>query len=336
MSRDRDRQLETALRRELRAAGAPDRNACLDAETIGAWVDGGLEAAQMAAVESHVSTCARCRVIAGIAVRSAPPAGGPQAAGLFSWRWWFAPIAATAAAVTLWMVVPRERNIVVAPPPAAAPVPETFAHNQPKEQAKIAEERKATADRPESTIAPEQTRSVRRERPADSAAKAETGVAAKKLDENAPKPTTTDTVTITSAAPPPGAAAPAVPELQKRARAASAPVEIVSPDPSRRWRIVNGAVERSEDGGASWIAVRQPAGDSITGGTSPAPTICWLIGSGGLVLVAADGSTFARVSLPERVDLTAVTASDARTAVVTAADGRRFRTDDSGRNWRRN
>ena len=36
----------------------------------------------------------------------------------------------------------------------------------------------------------------------------------------------------------------------------------------------------------------------------------------------------------ERVDLTAITATDARSATVTTADGRRFRTDDSGRTWR--
>ena len=44
MSRDRDRKLEQALTHELRAAGTPDRDACVDAETLGAWADGGLEA----------------------------------------------------------------------------------------------------------------------------------------------------------------------------------------------------------------------------------------------------------------------------------------------------
>ena len=32
--------------------------------------------------------------------------------------------------------------------------------------------------------------------------------------------------------------------------------------------------------------------------------------------------------LPKRVDLTTITATDARSATVTTADGRRFRTDD--------
>ena len=78
MSRDRDRTLEQALTHELRAAGTPARDACLDAETLGAWADGGLDGAQMAAVELHVSTCARAMAIVGATARSAPaPAPRP-------------------------------------------------------------------------------------------------------------------------------------------------------------------------------------------------------------------------------------------------------------------
>ena len=124
--------------------------------------------------------------------------------------------------------------------------------------------------------------------------------------------------------------------LQKSARLAVAPLEIVSPDPASRWRIVNGAIERSEDSGASWVPIRAPGGESFTGGASPARSVCWLIGPNGLVMLTTDGVAFARVPLPERVDLTSVTATDARNATVTAADGRRFRTDDSGRTWRQN
>ena len=135
MSGDRDRTLEQALTHELRAAGTPDREACVDAETLGAWADGGLDAAQMTSVELHVSRCARCQSMAGAFARSAPAAPSPETSGAFSfWRWWLAPLAATAAAVTLWMVVPEQRRLVVTPPPATAPAQETFARSQPKEQ----------------------------------------------------------------------------------------------------------------------------------------------------------------------------------------------------------
>ena len=41
------------------------RDACLDAETLGAWTDGGLDPAAMAAAEAHVSNCARCQALVG-------------------------------------------------------------------------------------------------------------------------------------------------------------------------------------------------------------------------------------------------------------------------------
>ena len=53
-------------------------------------------------------------------------------------------------------------------------------------------------------------------------------------------------------------------------------------------------------------------------------------------MLAADGITFREVALPEPIDLAAISAADARAATVTTADGRRFRTDDSGRTWRQN
>jgi hypothetical protein len=51
------------------------------------------------------------------------------------------------------------------------------------------------------------------------------------------------------------------------------------------------------------------------------------------VLHTRNGTTFSRVSTPAAVDLVDVTATDVRTATVTAADGRRFRTTDTGATW---
>jgi hypothetical protein len=351
MSRDRDRKLEQALTHELRAAGTPDRDACADAETLGAWADGGLEPAQMAAVEWHVSTCARCQAIVGATARSAPLTPGTEAAGtFFLWRWWLAPLAATAAAVTLWMVVPQRHDTVLLPPSVAAPAPETFAQNQPpKDQpipiapsaAKPAEEQKTAAARAQRANPGEKAKEARRERLDDLSGKKDADLA-KRDAADAPKLLQDKNAAAGAVAAAPAAAAAARPStgaagaLQESARFAPALPEIVSPDPASRWRIRSGAIERSEDGGTSWIAIPPRPGESITGGTAPARSICWLIGSSGLVMVTTDGLTFSRVPLPERVDLTAVTATDALTATVTTADGRRFQTDDAGRTWRRN
>src|ERR1051325_9602425 len=117
---NRDQILEQALKHELRAAlpnaeGAPTPG-CLDAETIAAWHDGGLDAAQMEAVESHASTCAHCQEMLAAFARATPTiaAGATPATGRFPfWKWWLAPLAAAAAAVTLWMVVPDEQPLLM-------------------------------------------------------------------------------------------------------------------------------------------------------------------------------------------------------------------------------
>jgi photosystem II stability/assembly factor-like uncharacterized protein len=77
-------------------------------------------------------------------------------------------------------------------------------------------------------------------------------------------------------------------------------------------------------------------GETIVGGSSPSTTVCWFVGPGGIVMITVDASQFVHVDVPGRPDLRSVTATDARSAVVTAADGRHFRTDDSGRTWHEN
>jgi hypothetical protein len=106
----------------------------------------------------------------------------------------------------------------------------------------------------------------------------------------------------------------------------SAPFELVSPDASVRWRILSGRiVQRSTDTGATWATQFTAADDvRLTAGVSPSATVCWIVGRSGIVLRSTDGRSWQRVPFPEAVDLTKVTATDARTATVIAADGRTF------------
>ena len=341
MSTDRDRIIEQALKHELHNAGAPAGDAHLDAETLAAWTDGGLDPTAMASAEAHVSVCARCQALVGTFARSAPtPVTSGTHASKAPWFWWLAPFAAGAAAVTIWMIVPRQQQLATAPPaPVAAEAIEPRSAPSPAAPAPV--DQLARADKLEAKPTPvepprdirsqetqdaelkkDQTPADRRERAANTLADSAVGGVAQ----------------ATPAAPPAAAEAASEPavSLQKSARFAAAPLEVVSPDPSRRWRVVATGVERSEDAGVTWIPVRAPNNEVITGATAVSRDICWFFGRMGLVLITVDGSTFARVDLRERIDITSLTASDARTATVTAADGRRFRTDDSGRTWRPN
>ena len=346
MSRDRDRILEQALKHELRAAGTP-ADAHLDAETLAAWADDGLDGAAMASVETHLSNCARCQAMAATFARSSAPvaAGAPEPRGFPLWKWWLAPIAAGVTAVTLWMVIPEEQQQFTeqARPQAkdsrAAENLSTYIPQATEPPKAVAESRievdklaaGAREDRQQNQAISEAKREEPERQLRDRAASADTEVPA------APSP----------AAPSAAAAAPAavaleapaagadVGALQKSARlAAAAPAEIATFDPNRRWRVAGDRIERTVDGGKSWTLIHQEPGAGLTAGSAPSLLVCWFVGRAGTVLLTTDaGATFTRVDLAEPLDLASVAGVDARNAAIYSVSGRRFRTSDGGQTW---
>ena len=96
----------------------------------------------------------------------------------------------------------------------------------------------------------------------------------------------------------------------------------------------SGSVERSADLGTSWQPVTiEPNTIRITNGSAPAPSICWLVGRDGAVLLSTDGLKFDLVTPPAPVDLLSISATSARDATVRTADGRTFVTTDGGQTW---
>ena len=124
---------------------------------------------------------------------------------------------------------------------------------------------------------------------------------------------------------------------QERRREAAREVTVVSPDPLARWRIgIDGSVQYSGDGGATWQAQSLDANVTPTAGSSPSRRVCWLVGRAGLVVITLDeGRSWQRLPFPANVDLTSIHATDDQTAIVVVSDGRTFRTSDRGRTWRR-
>ena len=119
-SSERDQSIERLLKHSLKT---PTRDgatgACLDAETLAAWTDGGLTGHALEAAQLHVADCSRCQELAGTLARITGIAPQPEPVPV-SRRWlaWFVPLTAAAAALAIWIAVP-DRNALVRP--AAAP-----------------------------------------------------------------------------------------------------------------------------------------------------------------------------------------------------------------------
>ena len=109
----RDRVVESLLRGNLTAA--QPSAACLDAETLAAWVDGGLDTELTARAEAHVANCAYCQTVVASMVHVSDAIGATSSLGEPSERpWWqlnirwLVPLLGAATAALLWMVVPQE------------------------------------------------------------------------------------------------------------------------------------------------------------------------------------------------------------------------------------
>jgi hypothetical protein len=321
---DKDQSLDRLLGRasRVRPDARPD-GACLDAETLAGWVDGSLPAAQRSSLEAHAADCERClAVLAAIATTEPPPSRSHRPSWL-SVRW-LVPLA-TAALISVWVFPSGDGKRTA--PPAARPVepPRASAPEPPQERDAAANngtEPRTFGRRLESA----QQKAVPNPSARDGAAS---------VPSTAPR--------VAPPVPPAAAAAPAA----SRAAAAAAeridtlsaadaapPRIIASPDANVRWRLAGGNVERSTDAGRTWTQQATGAGAPLLGGSSPAPSVCWLVGRAGTVLLTTDGESWRRIEFPDpKAELVGVTARDGRSASVTTADGRTYRTEDGGRTW---
>lgn len=336
------------LRQSLRARSeSPAPGSCLDAETLAAWADGTITTGERAAAEDHVSGCPRCLAILATMAKTSPSsaASKPWWARGLALRW-LVPLTAAATAVAFWIVVPRNdltlpRSVQETDQLSRSAAPRPQHADEVAEQSpgsvtaggglpKLAD-KKVTEGRVESTLAtPTEARATRQESVANSG-----------------KAPATDRVAILDrleSAPPASLSAGAAGGLSETvqvgaetlaARSRADLIEVVSPDPSSRWRIgLRGFVQHSTDSGANWETSSSGVVTDLTAGSSPSPQVCWVVGRTGTVLLTPDGRRWQRVMFPEAVDLAGIQATDARYASVKTGDGRTFATTDGGLTWR--
>jgi hypothetical protein len=232
------------------------------------------------------------------------------------------------------------------PPPAAAAAPSAPAAVAPVPPALERRERFADAAAP---AAPEAAPAAPQRAPA-----AESDKASAKLEADAPAVDglRNNRITVTGetpAAPPAPARQDAAAERPRglnesitvggalgatnAARAAGSSLTVAA-DGAARWRRDGVRIEFAPRGGASFVATSLPlAADALVAASAPGGTVCWMAGRAGVVIVTTDGVRFVRTAVPTSSNLVAIAATDARTALVTAADGRRYRTTDAGTTW---
>lgn len=317
-----------------------------DAERLAAFADGSLSRAERAAAEAHAADCPRCLQLLAAMARTEP------APIRRAWRLpvivrWAVPLAAAATALALWVNVSQRDEEAVSPMATVSAPSEPQAKSEPSaRQAQPAVPESQAAD----AIRPGNARDAARRRAGirdEVAPLREQAVAEKAAKKEAPQRGDA-AAAAPPAAPAPPAAAPGAPAPagaaermfsrvnESRALStnqAAIAVEVVSPDPMRRWRAMGKVVARSIDGGKTWNVQAVPLQAEILAGASPAPNVGWLVGRAGTVMLTTDGTQWQRLDFPETVDITAVRAASDREAEVTTADGRVFRTTDGGRTW---
>jgi len=299
-----DRLLRGALQD---AASATPSKACVDADALAAWVDGTMNGSARAAFEAHAAGCARCQALMAVMVRIEPPPA--QSAW---WRrqpfGWLVPLATVAALAVV--VVNLTVTVRRSSPPAS-----TLARSEP-----------AAADRVAPPVAGAAPPAV--PAPAAAAARREDRAAADKAIEK-PRPQTLEarakvkTESVAKDAVPAAAAPAAAPLTAPPPAMAPSPA---APAPAAAPPSAQDAVARAERANA------RAFGGAATA-SSRTRSFPWRIADRKVERTADGGLTWVRIAVPDPADLVAVEATDASHATVTTADGRTFVTSDGGKTW---
>jgi Photosynthesis system II assembly factor YCF48 len=353
---DRDKALERLLRQSLKTSRASAPESCLDPETLAIWAEGGLTGDELEAAQSHVADCARCQASLAALVHTSSldhVKSVPDAPEHTPRRWfaWLVPLTAAAAAIAIWVAVPRgpatqpqvaevqSQSAQLKASEAAAPAAGLQSPSTKKEeQALAAKGDQPQRDQPQASALAKDTE--RRELDTLKQQSQSVDAAGDRADKAraAAEPAAPAAGPVAAAPPPQAAAAEARQAFQEtsaNALAQKAAPAVPAPGSIEgvRWRLSGTTLERSVDAGSTWSAVATGVDAELTALSSPSPAVCWVVGSRGVVFRTTDGQNFSRVALPLTADLSGVQATDAQSATVTARDGRKFTTTDGGANW---
>jgi hypothetical protein len=360
---------ESLLARTEHRDAAP-AGACPDAEVLAAYLDATLTRAERAGVEAHAADCARCALQLATLVRLEDISGTPQHAPVRRW-WprlaWMVPAATAIVVGAVYVALPSPGGPAAPPPPQPATLEAqqraTLDDRVERKElevwnrlapGKLLEESHRTLPAPSTSsakgiqpAAPPPALAAdapTRESKAPATGGASVGNAAardlastegelhRKAEGQPAAPRESDLRV--------DASSPArITAVAERGAAESAnsqlPLVVRSPDARVQWRAVDDRLERSTDGGRTWIAERAPAPEAITMGAAPSSEICWMAAASGQVLRRTEDGAWVDVSPVPRLSIVRLEVSAVLDAVVMDASGAAVKTADGGRTWMR-
>jgi hypothetical protein len=339
------RAVRSALARTRSLSGHPDAN------LLAAFAENTLLARERAAVSEHLADCAECREFLALAFATevAEPAVAVKPRAIRRWRpvWSWAATASTAAVCIVASAVWEFRAQRVAPPEPPPGPSEITAPMPPQTAAPV-------------KAAPVKAAAPRRFTPPPAATP---GAAAKQQEAPPPPPAlppqqTADALSVV----PQQVAAPqykqrvaaevAPAPLPPPALARSTPASIRTPSafgvmgrpalarsvaisgPPVVWTTASGVVQRSNDGGATWVTV--PISDQVSFlAVAHFGRDVWAGGSAGALFHSADsGAHWERVAINATGAVITIRAGAKGEVVVTTDTRQRWLTLDDGRTWR--
>lgn len=363
-----------------RGRGLPEE-ACPRLELLAAWFDHSLpgtgdsnEPDEAAAIEFHLSRCARCQALIADLARAEPEVlyvhprpATPQR------QWhprWLVPTAA-AALVVLAVAITTLRDSAPGPtasvspstpsaassPAAAAPLPARQTESAQRLGAlppplasppTASPGNRATAPAPRAAGAKEQRLAADRvelegaRAAADAESRPERAEAPplqRRVEQLAP-PAAEEAkggtfVTSPVSAPAGSAVGGQKTKVANIASGAGGGVTF-APGGLVGWRYLRpGVLARTDDGGATWRDQSLPEEARLTVIAAVSPLVCWAAGPSGTLLRTTDGHTWQVMTPPVRADVAGLIAHGAARATLFTTDGTRYDTSDAGATWRR-
>jgi hypothetical protein len=291
---------EAALKRELQRAPLSDAADCPAPELLAAYYDRSLTRGQLARLDAHLTSCARCQsMMASIAHADDSDLAPDPARGIAWLVRLLAPVAVVGVVIAI-MVGMRTRE--------QHPPPEVIALAAPVVSSRLELAERAAAPFP--AIAPQ-----------------------------APPPSKAPTAPGARGAATSQKAAPLAREAmaQKSALplvAKSSTNQISSSDGSVGWRFGRGGTILRSSNSGPWVPMRSGVTTDLLAASAPSNAVCWIVGKSGTIVRTLDrGAHWQLVMPPTRDNFTAITATDSNNATLIAQNGTRYITHDGGVTW---